>query len=180
MLLNLSIFVYIGATMPWSLFGDSSLQMTAWRLVVLAILVLFLRRLPFVIATYKWIPALNNWRQALFTGWFGPIGVGAVSLIDNTSPYVSFLGSLNGPILLHRSFTTPWLSKIWKQMDRMHTHELLSSLSCTLWFLPPWSCTVSQYLCSTLARLRSAPWQRAACPRTASRSATVKSFSGNA
>ncbi|KAL1929677.1 hypothetical protein VTP01DRAFT_1815 [Rhizomucor pusillus] len=78
MLLNLSIFVYIGATMPWSLFGDSSLQMTAWRLVVLAILVLFLRRLPFVIATYKWIPALNNWRQALFTGWFGPIGVGAI------------------------------------------------------------------------------------------------------
>lgn len=69
--------------MPWSLFNDASLQISAWRLVVLAILVLLLRRLPFVIATYKWTPALLNWRQALFTGWFGPIGVGAVKFHRN-------------------------------------------------------------------------------------------------
>lgn len=27
---------------------------------------------------YKAIPAIHTWREAIFTGWFGPIGVGAV------------------------------------------------------------------------------------------------------
>jgi hypothetical protein len=44
----------------------------------LAILVLLFRRLPIVLALYKWIPAIHNWREAVFTGWFGPIGVGAI------------------------------------------------------------------------------------------------------
>lgn len=49
-----------------------------WRLFVLAILVLLLRRLPVVLALYKFIPAIRTWREAVFTGWFGPIGVGAI------------------------------------------------------------------------------------------------------
>ncbi|CEG76702.1 hypothetical protein RMATCC62417_11562 [Rhizopus microsporus] len=77
-LLNLSIFAYIGATMPWSSFNDYSIQITVWRLVVLAILVLLLRRLPIIMALYKAIPTIHTWREAVFTGWFGPIGVGAV------------------------------------------------------------------------------------------------------
>lgn len=52
--------------------------MTIWRLVVLAILVLVLRRLPIIMAVYKFIPPIRNWREAVFTGWFGPIGVGAL------------------------------------------------------------------------------------------------------
>ncbi|KAI7890666.1 Sodium/hydrogen exchanger family-domain-containing protein [Mucor mucedo] len=77
-LLNLSVFVYIGATMPWSLFNSDLLQISVWRLVVLAILVLIFRRLPIVLALYKLIPAIKTWREAVFTGWFGPIGVGAI------------------------------------------------------------------------------------------------------
>ncbi|KAI9276007.1 Sodium/hydrogen exchanger family-domain-containing protein [Sporodiniella umbellata] len=77
-LLNLTVFVYIGMTMPWSLFNDTSIQISIWRLIVLAILVLLLRRLPIIVALYKFIPALRNLREALFTGWFGPIGVGAI------------------------------------------------------------------------------------------------------
>ncbi|KAI8372093.1 Cation/H+ exchanger [Blakeslea trispora] len=78
MLLNLSVFVYIGATIPWSSFVDASIQISLWRLFVLAILVLLLRRLPIVLALYKHVPAIRNWREAVFTGWFGPIGVGAI------------------------------------------------------------------------------------------------------
>ncbi|CAO3643810.1 unnamed protein product [Cunninghamella blakesleeana] len=78
LLLNLSMFVYIGATMPWSSFQDIELQTTVWRLVVLAILVLLFRRLPITMAVYKFVPAIKNWREAIFTGWFGPIGVGAI------------------------------------------------------------------------------------------------------
>lgn len=54
------------------------MQITLWRLFVLAILVLLLRRLPVVLALYKFIPAIRTWREAVFTGWFGPIGVGAI------------------------------------------------------------------------------------------------------
>lgn len=41
-------------------------------------MVLLFRRLPIVLATYKLAPAIHNFREALFTGWFGPIGVGAL------------------------------------------------------------------------------------------------------
>ncbi|KAI8084881.1 Sodium/hydrogen exchanger family-domain-containing protein [Halteromyces radiatus] len=78
LLLNLTMFVYIGATMPWSSFENVELQLTVWRLIVLAILVLLFRRLPIVVALYKVVPALRTWREALFCGWFGPIGVGAL------------------------------------------------------------------------------------------------------
>ncbi|KAH8555565.1 Sodium/hydrogen exchanger family-domain-containing protein [Umbelopsis sp. PMI_123] len=63
---------------PWSEFVDSALSLSLWRLFVLAILVLLLRRLPFVLAAYKFTPAIHSFREALFTGWFGPIGVGAL------------------------------------------------------------------------------------------------------
>ncbi|KAI9309210.1 Sodium/hydrogen exchanger family-domain-containing protein [Cunninghamella echinulata] len=78
LLLNLTMFVYIGATMPWASFQSEELQTSVWRLIVLAILVLLLRRPPIVMALYKWVPAVKNWREAVFTAWFGPIGVGAI------------------------------------------------------------------------------------------------------
>ncbi|GAA5805596.1 hypothetical protein HPULCUR_011116 [Helicostylum pulchrum] len=63
---------------PWSLFHDISIQIDLWRLLVLALLVLLFRRLPVVLTLYKFIPAVRTWREAVFTGWFGPIGVGAI------------------------------------------------------------------------------------------------------
>ncbi|CAO3648007.1 unnamed protein product [Cunninghamella echinulata] len=78
MLLNLSIFIYIGATMPWSSFMDESNGITLSKLILLAILVLLFRRIPIIIALYKWIPSIDSFQQAVFTGHFGPIGVGAI------------------------------------------------------------------------------------------------------
>ncbi|KAK5829337.1 Sodium/hydrogen exchanger family-domain-containing protein [Linnemannia elongata] len=78
MLLNLACFVYIGASIPFSSFNDASLGLSVWRLIVLAIVILLFRRLPFVMALKPLIPALNTYRDAAFAGWFGPIGVGAV------------------------------------------------------------------------------------------------------
>jgi len=77
-LLNLTMFVYIGATVPWSMFVDNDLQLNLWRLFVLAILVLLFRRLPVILMAYKFTPAIHNFREAVFTGWFGPMGVGAL------------------------------------------------------------------------------------------------------
>ncbi|WBW74424.1 plasma membrane sodium ion/proton antiporter Sod22 [Schizosaccharomyces osmophilus] len=78
LLLNLSFFVYIGAIMPWEQFHMPNLDLSVWRLVVLAICVLIGRRIPAVLAFKKLIPDIINWREALFAGHFGPIGVGAI------------------------------------------------------------------------------------------------------
>lgn len=78
MLLNLACFIYIGASIPFSSFNDAALGLSVWRLIVLAIVILLLRRLPFLIAMKPLIPALTTYRDAAFAGWFGPIGVGAV------------------------------------------------------------------------------------------------------
>ncbi|KZT73873.1 hypothetical protein DAEQUDRAFT_761825 [Daedalea quercina L-15889] len=78
LLFNIASFVYIGAWMPFDSFSDSSLTLSVWRLIVIAILVLLLRRLPIMIALYKWIPDIKTFREAIFSGHFGPMGVGAV------------------------------------------------------------------------------------------------------
>jgi NhaP-type Na+/H+ or K+/H+ antiporter len=81
LLLNLAIFVYLGAVIPWSSFSETALGLSYWRLIVVAILILLFRRLPIVMALLKVIPALKTRREGIFTGWFGPIGVGTYHVI---------------------------------------------------------------------------------------------------
>lgn len=78
LLLNISYFVYLGAIMPWREFVDSSLGLSIWRLICLAITVIVFRRIPGVLLIQGICPDIKNWREALFIGHFGPIGVGAV------------------------------------------------------------------------------------------------------
>ncbi|SPO22124.1 related to Na+/H+-exchanging protein [Ustilago trichophora] len=80
--LNMTVFVYIGAIIPWADYSNPELQLTGWRVVVLGITVLLLRRPPWVIAATKAIPALRDFKESAFAGWFGPIGVGAVFYIQ--------------------------------------------------------------------------------------------------
>jgi NhaP-type Na+/H+ or K+/H+ antiporter len=54
--------------MPFHLFSSIALTLTVWRLVVLAILILLLRRLPIVMALYRWIPDIKTFREAIFSG----------------------------------------------------------------------------------------------------------------
>ena len=76
MLLNVSIFIWFGAICPWAEFYHNNV-IPIWRLVVLGILVLLLRRLPVVYGMHKQIHQIEQKRQALFVGFFGPIGVSA-------------------------------------------------------------------------------------------------------
>ncbi|KIJ25191.1 hypothetical protein M422DRAFT_273866 [Sphaerobolus stellatus SS14] len=78
LLFNIAAFIYIGAWMPFHLFQSDILTLSVWRLIVLAILVLILRRLPVMLALYKWMPDVKTFREAVFSGHFGPIGVGAI------------------------------------------------------------------------------------------------------
>ncbi|KAI4725692.1 Na+/H+ antiporter [Aureobasidium sp. EXF-10728] len=78
LLINLAFFVYFGTIIPWAQFDSAVIGLSAWRLVVLAILVLLFRRIPIMLALKPFIPDIKTWREALFAGHFGPIGVGAI------------------------------------------------------------------------------------------------------
>lgn len=77
MLLNLAVFVWFGAVCPWALFAHNDI-IPIYRLIALGILILLFRRLPVVFAMHKYIHQIEQVSQALFVGFFGPIGVGAV------------------------------------------------------------------------------------------------------
>lgn len=78
LLFNVGAFVFVGAWMPFDKFQDAELTLSVWRLIVIAILILLLKRLPVMIALYKFIPDIKTFRESLFTGHFGPIGIGAI------------------------------------------------------------------------------------------------------
>lgn len=78
LLINLAFFVYFGTIIPWAQFNADVLGLSAWRLVVIGLLVLFFRRIPVMLALKPLIPDVKTWREALFAGHFGPIGVGAI------------------------------------------------------------------------------------------------------
>ena len=78
LLINLAFFVYFGTIIPWAQFNASVLGLSAWRLVVIGLFVIFFRRIPVMMALKPVIPDIKTWREALFAGHFGPIGVGAI------------------------------------------------------------------------------------------------------
>ena len=82
LLLNSAMFVYLGTIIPWYAFHpqDMAPWITPGRLVAFLILVLLFRRLPIVLALYKWIPDIRTLREALFCGHFGPMGLGGIFL----------------------------------------------------------------------------------------------------
>ncbi|KIX05070.1 uncharacterized protein Z518_05942 [Rhinocladiella mackenziei CBS 650.93] len=85
-LLNFGGFMYIGTIIPWSDFNDpNGTGLTYPRLIGLGILVLLFRRIPAILATYKLYPEVcKDWKEALFMGYFGPIGIGAVFYVEHT------------------------------------------------------------------------------------------------
>lgn len=87
LLFNIAAFVFVGAWMPFNTFNDHTLTLSVWRLVVLAILVLLLKRLPIMVLLHKWIPDMKSIREAIFSGHFGPIGVGASAIPYPSSPF---------------------------------------------------------------------------------------------
>ncbi|KAG9102296.1 hypothetical protein FRC06_002141 [Ceratobasidium sp. 370] len=78
LLFNCACFIFIGAWIPFADFDAPELSISVWRLIVLGILVVLLRRLPIMLLLYKWIPDVHTLRECIFAGHFGPMGVGAV------------------------------------------------------------------------------------------------------
>jgi sodium/hydrogen antiporter len=66
-------FVVFGAALPW----PNWIAM-GWRAPVPIGTILLLRRIPAVLLLQLWLTDLRSRQEALFVGWFGPIGVGAL------------------------------------------------------------------------------------------------------
>ncbi|KAF5515830.1 Na(+)/H(+) antiporter [Colletotrichum siamense] len=78
LLINLAYFVFLGTIIPWEQYNNMAEGLTPWRLVVIAIFVILFRRIPAMLLLKPLIPDIKTWREALFAGHFGPIGVGAI------------------------------------------------------------------------------------------------------
>ncbi|KAB8073871.1 Sodium/hydrogen exchanger family-domain-containing protein [Aspergillus leporis] len=83
-LLNFGIFMYMGAVMPWKQFHmPHDTGVTLPRLFGLGFLILVFRRIPAILLGYRFMPAIcGDWSEALFMGYFGPIGIGAISYVE--------------------------------------------------------------------------------------------------
>ncbi|KAI1751479.1 alkali metal cation/H+ antiporter Nha1 C terminus-domain-containing protein [Xylaria castorea] len=78
LLINLAYFVYLGTIIPWEMYNNFDIGLSAWRLTVMSIFVILFRRIPIMLLLKPIIPDVKTWREALFAGHFGPIGVGAI------------------------------------------------------------------------------------------------------
>ncbi|KAF4977213.1 hypothetical protein FZEAL_6241 [Fusarium zealandicum] len=93
-LLNFGGFMYIGTIMPWSDFHDpEGTGLTYGWLILLGFMVLLFRRIPAIMALYKLMPDVcANYKEALFMGYFGPIGAGAVFYLEHARHLFPELG----------------------------------------------------------------------------------------
>lgn len=66
----LPTFVLVGLALPWARWLD-----LGWQGVLLAGLVLLLRRPPIVVGLAPWLRPLRTRKDVGFTAWFGPIGI---------------------------------------------------------------------------------------------------------
>jgi NhaP-type Na+/H+ or K+/H+ antiporter len=87
------VFVLLGLVLPWGEWAS-----LGWSGVAFVAVVLFLRRLPVVVALRR--PLGASWDHVLWLGWFGPIGVAAIFYVGHlheqgvTDPIVWTLGTL--------------------------------------------------------------------------------------
>ncbi len=73
--LQVPVFVLLGLVLPWAEWAE-----LGWAGVAFVVMVLLLRRIPALLLLKPLIPQIHRWDEALFVGWFGPIGVGALYL----------------------------------------------------------------------------------------------------
>jgi NhaP-type Na+/H+ or K+/H+ antiporter len=121
LLINLAFFVYFGTIVPWEQFNSPDIiGITPWRLVVLGILVLFFRRIPIMLALKPIIPDIKTWREALFAGHFGPIGVGGL--------FVAILARAE----LETESTTPLAELPEEGFEHLNIIEMIWPITCFL------------------------------------------------
>lgn len=148
--------MWYGAVCPWHQFLDNDV-IPLYRLVPLGILILLFRRLPWVFAIHKKIPQIEEFRQAIFVGFFGPVGVSAVFYLYITIEFVNTIKGSDGEL-------------------RSDVAKLPEAVLIIVWFLCVCSvvsstcflCSklVSNYFSSGRSRTQHPPWKTRLLPTT--------------
>jgi NhaP-type Na+/H+ or K+/H+ antiporter len=106
---DLPVFVLLGIALPWQQWLD-----LGWNGLLLVVAILLLRRLPVVLLLYRAVGQLPRLRDALFTGWFGPVGVAALfyaalAVHETNNNLIWVVGSLVicSSLLVHGLSATP-------------------------------------------------------------------------
>ncbi|OAV88515.1 hypothetical protein PTTG_02563 [Puccinia triticina 1-1 BBBD Race 1] len=89
-LVNTFVFIFVGATIPFKAWNDAILTLVGWKMFLLVICILLLRRLPVMFLLRKLIPELRTTKEALFCAHFGPVGVSGL--------FISFLATKKLPV----------------------------------------------------------------------------------
>lgn len=105
----LPVFVLLGLVLPWREWGELGA-----RGVLLVFLVLLLRRLPVLLALKPLLPRVEDRTDALYLGWFGPIGVAAlyyaIHVKERTGevlPWAAVTLAIVSSVLVHGVSATP-------------------------------------------------------------------------
>ncbi|KAF5858629.1 hypothetical protein ETB97_003938 [Aspergillus alliaceus] len=78
--LSIATFIYFGLMIPWAAVTDTP-KLSLLKMGIFVLLVLLLRRIPFVLALKSLMNQdIKTYKEALFCGHFGPMGVGALFL----------------------------------------------------------------------------------------------------
>ncbi|KAH8819375.1 Cation/H+ exchanger [Xylogone sp. PMI_703] len=126
MLLNLSIFMWFGAVCPWSKFVETDI-ISINRLLLLSSVIILCRRLPVVFALRRFIHQIEDNRQAIFVGFFGPIGVSAIFYLYLALEFLDTLVDYNG-------------------IQRTDAANLAELMTIVVWFI-----TISSIICYGLS-----------------------------
>ncbi|ORX82927.1 hypothetical protein BCR32DRAFT_219042 [Anaeromyces robustus] len=76
MLMNWAFFIFFGSSINWEAFNSGYLVL--WRLFLVTALIFVFRRLPAVLVFRNWITPIRFFKESVYVGWFGPVGVGAM------------------------------------------------------------------------------------------------------
>ena len=116
---DLPVFVLLGMALPWEGWFE-----LGWVGLVLAAAVLLLRRPPVTLALSSLIAPVKGRKDALFLGWFGPLGAAALyyaafSVRETGLEEVWVVGSLLicASVLAHGVSATP-LTKLYDRTSR--------------------------------------------------------------
>ncbi len=120
--LVLPVFIMLGVAAPVHLWLAGG-----WLMLATAVMIVLLRRIPGWLLLQAVGRPYDTWREALFAGWFGPVGVAALfyavfALKESAPPVVWALASLAVVIsvVVHGVLATPFTRKhgTWREKSR--------------------------------------------------------------
>jgi NhaP-type Na+/H+ or K+/H+ antiporter len=112
-ILNFGGFMYIGTIIPWAEFQlPEATSISVGRLMILGFLILAFRRIPAIFMVYKVMPAcVKDWKEALFMGYFGPIGESSLHVYEMQEVNMSQVSELSSTSSIPAIFS-PNLAKL--------------------------------------------------------------------